>query len=87
MDILILNLIRKRLPGARTMVGVGLVALLALASVVAVGSVLAADKGTDKNVILLAANDAHAADAASKDTKSSGGKDATAKKAAKAARG
>ncbi|NOR24885.1 MAG: hypothetical protein GQ542_10935, partial [Desulforhopalus sp.] len=34
---------------------------------------------------MLAANDAHAADAAPKDTKASGGKDATAKKAEKAA--
>lgn len=42
MDIWILNLIRKWLPSARAMVGVGLVALLALASVVAVGSALAA---------------------------------------------
>ncbi|NOR24886.1 MAG: hypothetical protein GQ542_10940 [Desulforhopalus sp.] len=50
MDILILNLIRKRLPSARTMVGMGLAAILALVSVVAVGSALAADTGSDKNV-------------------------------------
>jgi len=85
MDIRILNLIRKRLPSAQAMVGVGLAAILALASVIAVGSALAAEKSVNKNVILLAATDMHAGDAASKDTKASVGKDATVKKTAKAA--
>jgi putative transport protein len=84
MEIWIQNLIRKWLPSERAMVGVGLAAILALASVVAVGSAQAIEKGAHKNVIQLAATDTHAADEASKDTEASGGKNVTSKKAAKA---
>ena len=83
MDYWILNLIRKRFPTARFLVGVGLVTVLALMTVLTVGTAQAADSGTKGSGILLAANDAHAADAAKKDDKAS---DAKAKAPAKEAK-
>jgi putative transport protein len=82
MEISILNLIRKRIPTARILVGVGLVTILALMTVLTVGTAQAADNDTKGSGILLAANDAHAADAAKKDAKAS---DAKAKAPAKEA--
>ena len=64
MEISILNLIHKRIPTARILVGVGLVTILALMIVMAAGTAQAIDNGTKGSGILLAANDAHAADAA-----------------------
>ena len=46
MEISILNLIHKRIPTARILVGVGLVTILALATVMAVGTAWAADNDT-----------------------------------------
>jgi putative transport protein len=95
MNIWIFTLIRKRFPTARSLVGVGLIAILAMVTVLAVGTAQAADNGPAKfnaeaiggtSGILLAANDAHAADAAKKDVKASGGKKAAAKKDAKASK-
>jgi len=83
MEISILNLIHKRIPTARILVGVGLVAILALMTVMAAGTARAADSETKGSGLLLAANDAHAADAAKKDAKAS---DAKAKAPAKEAK-
>ena len=85
MDFWILNLIRKRFPTAPIRVGMGLVTILALMTVLAVGTAQAADNGAKGSGILLAAKDAHAADAAKKDDKASGGKEAAAKEDAKKA--
>jgi putative transport protein len=61
---------RKRLPALRTLAGMGLIAILAMVIVLAVGAAQAADNGPAKmngdaiggsNGILLAAKDAHAA--------------------------
>ena len=84
---------RSALATARSMIGIGTVAILAVLVFVAIGSAQAA--GTEQHPtihsgngsnsgILLAANDAHAADAAKKDDKASGDKEAVAKKDAKA---
>ena len=78
MDIWILNIFRKRFPASRYLVGVGLIGVLAIVAVLAVGPAQAADNGpagwngetiAGSSGILLAANDAHAADAAKKDAK------------------
>lgn len=76
MDIWIRNLIRKRFPTARILVGVGLVAILAMVTVLAVGTAKAADNSAKGSGILLAANDAHAADAVKKDAKAAPAKEA-----------
>ena len=78
----------------RPMIGIGTVAILAVLVALSFGSAQAAGieqqskihSGDGSNSgILLAANDAHAADAAKKDAKASGGKEAAAKEDAKKA--
>jgi putative transport protein len=80
----------------RSVIGIGTVAILAVLFVFAIGSAQAVggeqhptiqssmDTQGGNSRILLAANDAYAADAAKKDAKASGGKEAAAKKDAKA---
>ena len=78
-NIFILN--QKRLPAAQTLVGMGLIAILATVIVLAVGTASAADNGTKSSGILLATKDIQKADAAKKDAKVS---DSKAAKNAKA---
>ena len=73
----------KRRQASSIMAGAMLLTILVWAMVLAAGTAQAADTGTQSG-ILLAANDAHAADAAKKDDKASGGKEAAAKKDGKA---
>jgi putative transport protein len=72
---------RKRFPAARFLVGMGLIAILTTVMVFAVGSAWAADNGNKGGGVLLAANDAHAADEAKKDAKASDDKKAQDSKA------
>ena len=78
-NIFILNL--KRLPAAQTLVGMGLIAILATVIVLAVGTASAADNGTKSSGILLATKDIQKADAAKKDAKVSDSKAAKNTKA------
>ncbi|MEJ2235315.1 MAG: aspartate-alanine antiporter [Syntrophobacterales bacterium] len=96
MNIWIFTRMRKWFPSTRSVVGVGLLAILAMVTVLAVGTAQAA--GTEHNQmvhsgkysqsvssgILLAAKDTQKPDAAGKDAKTSGGKEAKDSKAAKA---
>ena len=98
MNIWIFTRMRKWFPSTRSVVGVGLLAILAMVTVLAVGTAQAA--GTEHNQmvhsgkysqsvssgILLAAKDTQKPDAAGKDAKTSGGKEAKDSKAEKAKR-
>ncbi len=64
MYIWIFTQIQKWFTSARPVVGAGLVAVLAMVTVLAVGTAQAADNGNKGSSILLAANEVHAADAA-----------------------
>ena len=96
MNIWTFTRMRKWFPTARSLVGVGLLAILAMVTVLVVGTAQAA--GTEHNQmvhsgkysqsvtsgILLAAKDTQQPDAAGKDAKTSGDKEAKDSKAAKA---
>jgi putative transport protein len=76
----------KRLPAAHFLARAVLLFILAWAIVLAAGNTQAADSGLPVSGILLAASDAHAAEAAGKDAKATGGKAAAAQEDHKAAK-